>query len=136
MVRLLSDELNTPLLVEAEAERTGPMSSYRFFHQLYQSYIYGQLDEVERAYLHEDVAAALETLYAGYLDQVAVQLAWHFDQAGRPDRAVPYLRQAGALAAARYAHAEALQQFSRAGVSTPPGDLPASRTAADREAPQ
>lgn len=139
MVRLLSDELGRrQRLVEAEGlERIGSrrLSSYRFFHQLYQSYIYGQLDEVERAYLHEDVAAALETLYAGYLDQVAVQLAWHFDQAGRPDRAVPYLRQAGALAAASYAHAEALQHFSRGLELTPPGDLPArAALLLDREA--
>lgn len=139
MVRMLSDDLGRrQRLVEAEGlERIASrrLSSYRFLHQLYQSYIYGQLDEVERSYLHEDVATALEQLYAGYLDQIAVQLAWHFDQAGRADRAVPYLRQAGALAAASYANAEALQHFSRGLELTPPGDLPArAALLLDREA--
>jgi len=129
MVRTLSDELGRrQRLVEAEGiERIDArrISSYRFCHHLYQSYVYGQLDEVERAYLHEDMASALERLYAGRLDQIAVQLAWHFDQAGRNDRALPYLRQAGVRAAASYAHAEALQHFSRALELTPADDWPA-----------
>lgn len=139
MVHLLSDELGRRhRLVEAEGiERIDAqrLSFYQFQHYLYQNYVYQQLDEVERSYLHEDVAVALEALYAGHLDQVAVPLAWHFDQAGRPDRAVPYLRQAGALAAASHAHSEALQHFCRALELTPAADLPArAALLLDREA--
>ncbi len=128
MVRTLSEDLGRrQRLVEAEGiERIDSkrVSRYRFAHHLYQGYVYQQLDEVERSYLHEDLATALEELYAGRLDEIAVQLAWHFDQAGRPDRAVPYLRQAGALAAAGYAHGEALGHFNRALELTPASDLP------------
>lgn len=126
MVRTLSDELGRrQRLVEAEGiERIDArrLSSYRFYHHLYQSYVYGQLDEVERSYLHEDMAVALERLYAGRVDAIAVQLAWHFDQAGRMDRAGHYLRRAGELAAAAYAHEEAVQHFSRALALAPEND--------------
>jgi len=139
MVHLLSEDLGRrQRLVETEGiERIDSrrLSFYRFRHHLYQSYVYDQLDEVERSYLHEDMATAMEALYAGRLDEIAVQLGWHFDQAGRNDRAVHYLRQAGALAAASYAHAEALQHFSRALELTPAGDLPArAALLLDREA--
>lgn len=126
VVRMLSEELGrAQQLVEAEGiERIDArrLSSYHFRHHLYQSYVYQQLDEVERSYLHEDLAVALETLYAGNLDKIAVQLAWHFDQAGRADQAVRYLRQAGELAVAAYAHEEALKHFSRALELTPSAD--------------
>lgn len=126
MVRTLSEELGRrQRLVEAEGmERVGAsrLSTYHFSHALYQSYIYQQLDDVERSYLHEDMAVAVETLYADRLDEVAVQLAWHFDQAGRSDQAVRYLRRAGELAAASYAHEEALRHLSRALELLPPAD--------------
>lgn len=126
MVRMLSEELGrTQQLVEAEGIQridSRRISSYRFRQHLYQSYVYQQLDEVERSYLHEDLATALETLYAGNLDAIAVQLAWHFDQAGRGDRAVRYLRRAAELATAAYAHEEALKHLTRALELTPPAD--------------
>lgn len=126
MVRMLSEDLGrAQQLVEAEGiERIDSrrLSSYHFRHHLYQSYVYQQLDEVERSYLHEDMGTALEGLYAGHLDVIAVQLAWHFDQAGRSDQAVRYLRRAGELAAAAFAHEEALQHFNRALELTPPAD--------------
>ncbi|MBE9473514.1 MAG: AAA family ATPase, partial [Chloroflexi bacterium] len=39
------------------------LSQYRFRHFLYQKYLYNQLDEVEKAYLHEKVGSALEELF-------------------------------------------------------------------------
>jgi tetratricopeptide (TPR) repeat protein len=57
------------------------------------------------------------------VDDVAVQLAWHFSEAGVSDKAVRYLRRAGELAVARYANAEAEKHFSRALELAPPQDL-------------
>lgn len=127
IVRMLSDELARQhrLVVPDGIERLGArrLSTYHFSHQLYQSYLYARLDAIERSYLHEDLATALEALYAEQLDEVAVSLAWHYDMAGRNDKAVLYLRRAGELAGARYAHQEALRHFSRALELAPAGDL-------------
>ena len=55
------------------------LSLYRFQHNLFQKYLYNELDEAERAYLHEDVGNALEELYGDQVDEIVVQLARHFE---------------------------------------------------------
>ncbi|NIN93470.1 MAG: hypothetical protein GTO49_00445, partial [Anaerolineae bacterium] len=35
------------------------LSRYRFHHNLFQTYLYNSLDEMERSYLHEDVGNVL-----------------------------------------------------------------------------
>src|SRR5690606_40228329 len=90
------------------------VSNHRFAHHLMQSYLYRQLDEAEASYLHEDVGLALEALFRDETDQIAVQLARHFDLAGLPEKAVPYLKQAGDQAAARFANEQALTHYRRA----------------------
>jgi adenylate cyclase len=90
------------------------LSLYRFQHNLFQAYLYNDLDEVERICLHEDVGNALESLYGMQAEQVAVPLARHFVQAGIGDKAARYLWLAGEQAAARYANAEAVDYLSRA----------------------
>jgi adenylate cyclase len=99
------------------------LSLYRFEHNLFQKYLYGELGEAERAYLHEDVGAILEDLYGSQVDEIAVQLARHFVEAGVQGKAVRYLRRAGEQAAARFAHAEAETYFGRALDLTPADDL-------------
>ena len=72
-------------LVSAQAlERIGDerLARYRFRHHLIQHYLYHNLDEPERACLHEAVGAALEAIYGEQKQQAAVQLARHFQQAG------------------------------------------------------
>lgn len=126
--RLSSDLSRRHQLVDpGSIERVGGqrISRYSFRHQLLQRFIYHQLDEVERTYLHEDTAAALETLYRDSLDEVAVALAWHYAVAGVMEKAAPYARRAGELAAARYANDDAIAHFSQALTMTPPADLPA-----------
>ena len=71
------------------------LSLYRFRHQLFQQYVYHSLTEMERAYLHEAVGNVLEAIYGEQTEQVAVQLARHFEQAGLHEKAVTYLLQAG-----------------------------------------
>lgn len=90
------------------------LSLYRFQHNLFRTYLYGELGEAERAYLHEDVGKVLEELYGDQVDEIVVQLAAHFDQAGRVDKAIHYLRWAGEQAVKRFANAEAARYFSRA----------------------
>jgi DNA-binding SARP family transcriptional activator/predicted ATPase len=90
------------------------LSQYRFRHILFQRYLYYSLDEVERTYLHESVGSVLEQLYKGQLEDVAVELARHFQMAGLVVKAVDYLQQAGDRAARLSAHKEAIAHFSKA----------------------
>jgi DNA-binding SARP family transcriptional activator/tetratricopeptide (TPR) repeat protein len=89
-------------------------SRYRFRHILFQEYVYGGLDEAERAYLHEAVGDALEQLHAGQAGAAAVQLARHYHAAARMDKAADYALQAGDRARRLYAHAEACQLYAQA----------------------
>src|SRR5262249_44797898 len=88
------------------------LSHYRFRHQLFQQYVYHSLAEMERAYLHEAVGSVLEALYAKQSEQVAVQLARHFEQAGLMEKALTYLLQAGKRAARLAANQEAIAHLS------------------------
>jgi tetratricopeptide (TPR) repeat protein len=84
---------------------------YRFRHILFQKYLYGRMDEVERTYLHEEAGTALEALYGEHVDEVALQLARHFREAGITDKAIGYLQQAGRKAVQLSANAEAIAHF-------------------------
>ncbi len=95
--------------------REGPrLSNYRFRHILFQKYLYTRLDEVERGYLHEAVGTVLEQLYEERTEEVAGQLARHFEAAGLTEKAIGYLRQAGERAVRLSAHEEAVALFIRA----------------------
>ena len=90
------------------------LSIYRFRHQLFQHYSYNRLDEVERSYLHAAVGEVLEQLYEGREEDMAGQLAHHFQRAGLLPKAIYYLQIAGDNAAGVYAHDEAVTYYTRA----------------------
>jgi predicted ATPase len=98
------------------------LSRYRFAHALFQQYLYGDLSDGERALLHGEVAAALEELYEGRLEEAAVRLAWHLSEAGDEGRALKYLTMAGDGALASYAHEEAEGCYRR-GLALAPAEL-------------
>jgi adenylate cyclase len=129
MVRRLSSELSKQhRLIEAlDVLRVGSkrLSRYRFHHSVVQKYLYDSLDKVELSYLHEDVGNALEMFYAEHLDDVAVELAWHFSCAGVDAKSARYHRRAGELAVSRYAHKEAIDHFTAALALTPETDAAA-----------
>lgn len=85
------------------------LSRYQFRHILIQRYLYQSLDEIERAHHHEAVGQALEILYDQRTDQIAVQLAHHYNAANIPEQARVYLHQAGDQAR----HSAALAEASR-----------------------
>jgi tetratricopeptide (TPR) repeat protein len=89
------------------------LSLYRFVHNLFQQYVYGQLDEAERAFLHRDMGEAMEGLFAGETEEVAAQLARHFEEGRIPDKAATYLLQAGNRAQRMSAHQEAAAHLRR-----------------------
>ena len=89
------------------------LSLYRFRHILFQRYLYNSLDPVERVHLHQAVGTALEALYGEGAEEIAVQLARHFQEAGIAEKAVDYLRQAGERAVRMSANEEAIAHFTR-----------------------
>ena len=119
MVRQLSGELDRRhRLVMGQGSRRldaggQRLSHYRFRHILFQHYVYHSLDEVERTYLHEAVGNELERLYGEQTEEIAVELARHFEQAGLTAKAVNYLRQAGDRAVRLSANQEAIAHFDR-----------------------
>jgi predicted ATPase/DNA-binding XRE family transcriptional regulator len=120
MVQQLSSELDRRhrLVKSQSSQRLSAggqrLSHYRFRHILFQRYVYNSLDAAERAYLHEAVGSALEQLYEGQTEEVAVQLAHHFQLAGSVAKAARYLRLAGERAVRLSAHEEAIPHFTKA----------------------
>jgi predicted ATPase/DNA-binding SARP family transcriptional activator len=119
-VQLLSADLDRRhRLVRAQAiDRLGSqrVSRYRFRHHLFQKYLYDRVDEVERAYLHEEVGNVLETLYiddSSDAAAIAPQLARHFQEAGIAEKAISYLLLAGERAVQMSAYHEALTHLNR-----------------------
>jgi predicted ATPase len=89
------------------------LSLYRFRHQLFHHYLYHNLADMERAYLHEAVGSVLEAIYSQRTESVAVQLARHFEQAGLREKAVNYLLQAGKHAGRLSANQEAIAHLTK-----------------------
>jgi DNA-binding SARP family transcriptional activator len=98
VLMLLSTDLDRHYkLVQADSSRSvngSRLSRYRFRHILFQKYLYSQLDVVERMRLHEQVGSTLEERNPGILEENAVQLAYHFEIAGIPLKAIHYLHLA------------------------------------------
>jgi DNA-binding SARP family transcriptional activator/predicted ATPase len=89
------------------------LSQYMFRHNLFQKYLYNSLGEVERAHLHEAVGNSLETLYGDHQEEIAVQLAWHFQEGGIVEKAIDYLLLAGKQAIQFSANAEAIAHLTQ-----------------------
>jgi len=117
LIRLLSHELDKRHhLVSAKGIRRlekQRLSLYLFQHILFQRYLYNGLDEVERSHLHEEVGNILETLYGDQADEISVQLASHFQEAGVTEKAVEYLQKAGTKAVQLSANEEAIAHFNQ-----------------------
>jgi adenylate cyclase len=112
LIKLLSRELDKRHhLVSAKGIRQlekQRLSSYLFQHILFQRYLYNSLDQVERAELHEEVGNILEALYGEQAEEIAVQLARHFLEAGIVSKAIDYYHKAGNKAVRLSAGEEAL----------------------------
>jgi DNA-binding SARP family transcriptional activator len=83
-------------------------------HDRIREVAYARVLPPRRSVLHSDVARAMETLHAGDLESHAASLGRHYGEAQSWDKAVDYLRRAGAMAMARSAHREAVTSYERA----------------------
>jgi tetratricopeptide (TPR) repeat protein len=66
------------------------LSSFRFRHILFQRYLYQRADVAERFEIHSFLGEAWESLYAGDRSVIALNLARHFQEGGRPEKAWQY----------------------------------------------
>jgi len=69
---------------------------------------------VERSHLHEEVGNILESLYGEQADEISVQLARHFQEAGIRPKALEYFAKAGNKALHLSAYAETMAYFGKA----------------------
>jgi len=117
VVRNLTRELEKRymLVIEQPEIKIGAqyLSQYRFEHILIQQYLYDELGAGERRILHGKIAEILETLYGDQADQIALQLARHFEEAGNAGKAITYLVCAADNAFRVYAHDEAVAAYTR-----------------------
>ena len=107
-----------------------PAVEYTFKHALTQDVAYSTLLQERRRALHARIVAAIEHLHAERLAEHVERLAHHALRGEVWDKAVGYLRQAGAKAAARAANREAVMLFEQALVAVQ--HLPEGRASTER----
>lgn len=91
-----------------------PDPEYAFEHALTHEVAYESLLHEHRRALHGQIMAASENLYADRLAEHIERLAHHSLRGEVWDKAVAYCYQAGAKAAAKSAHEEAVSRFTEA----------------------
>jgi tetratricopeptide (TPR) repeat protein len=94
--------------------RLFPDPEYTFKHALTQEVAYGSLLAERRRALHARIVEAIESLYPDRLAEHVQRLAHHALRGEVWGKAIAYLRQAGAEAAARSAYQEAATCFEQA----------------------
>ena len=118
--RLLPDVSLQPQLVALEREsfielRTvTPEITYGFRQALIQEVAYQNQLHADRRRIHAGVAAAVESLYAGRIDEFVDFLAYHYSHSDEHTKAVAYLLRAGERAQRLYANDEALTFYRSA----------------------
>lgn len=87
---------------------------YTFEHSLYREILYERISPARRASLHQRLGERLERAYARATDEVAAELAHHFDRSGDGRRATSYHRVAAEHALARLAYPTAINHYAAA----------------------
>ena len=91
-----------------------PDLEYTFKHALTHEVAYGSVLQDRRRALHARIAEVLEALHPDRLTEQVERLAHHAFRGEMWEKAVTYLRQAGAKALARSAYREAVTRFEQA----------------------
>jgi class 3 adenylate cyclase/tetratricopeptide (TPR) repeat protein len=105
--------------------RLFPERAFTFKHALTHEVAYGSLLQDRRRVLHTRIVEALEVLSSDRVAEQVDHLAHHAFRGELWDKALAYGRQAGARAATRSAHREAIAYFEQALVAL--GQLPERR---------
>ena len=87
---------------------------YAFTHALYQEVLYERVPAGRRVQLHRRIGRRLEWAFATQTEDIAAELAAHFERGGEHGRAVPYLEQAARKVLRRSAPGQAVRHLERA----------------------
>jgi class 3 adenylate cyclase/tetratricopeptide (TPR) repeat protein len=102
----LKELTNNSILIE-----DGELGQYRFKHALVQDAIYESLLSTDRCSLHSKIAHRLEDLWVGQEQEVAEELARHFELANESVSAARYSLKAGEKALELFALRDAARWF-------------------------
>jgi tetratricopeptide (TPR) repeat protein len=109
----VADQLQT--LIGADLVRpTGSGDEHTFLHALARDAAYETILLRQRRRTHRQVAEVIEAAYPDRLEEEASRLAYHYAEARDWPRAIHCYGVAGRTAAKIFAHAEAVEHFSRA----------------------
>jgi DNA-binding SARP family transcriptional activator len=87
---------------------------YDFVHDLLRATAYHEISPPRRGMLHRRAAEALELAHAGQPGVAAAAVAYQFERAGRPARAVPHHVRAAEVATGVFANQKAIRHYRRA----------------------
>jgi len=88
---------------------------FRFAHALYRDVVYVQLTSTRRSELHARIGERMEQAYGARCDEIASELAFHFEQGHDWRRTLRYHEQAARRALTRNAPREAIDHLTAAG---------------------
>jgi len=89
-------------------------SQYEFVHSLYRDIFYERIARVRRARLHKLCGLKLESTYAGQIEEIASQAAYHFEMGLEWGRVTRYLFVVAELASRRFALEDAIRALEHA----------------------
>ena len=110
------DEARRAAVVE-ERSAVAAAVTYRFAHAFFRQTLYEEIIAPRRIRLHQQVAKALEELYASRLEEHATELAEHFSHSSDPSdlaKSVSYGEMAAHRALSVYAYGEAVRLLEQA----------------------
>jgi predicted ATPase/DNA-binding XRE family transcriptional regulator len=84
------------------------VSRFGFVHAVYQQVLYERMLPSRRVHAHRRIGQQGEAVYGTRTNEIAAELAMHFEQAAEYKRAVRYLHQAAVNALSRSAYREAI----------------------------
>lgn len=111
---VLEETVLQPAPSGGSAARGAGHPGYLFHHPLIQEAVYQSTPVARRTLLHRRAGEALERFLGAEAPARAVDLAWHFGQAGHHARAAYYAQVAGDQAARAYAGPEAVAHYLEA----------------------
>jgi hypothetical protein len=116
-----ASDLDSDIVLEAVDElwrrriiREHAPATYDFFHDLLRDAAYREIGPPRRRLLHRRVAQALELIHADDPGVAAADIAFQYERADRPGRAVPHHVRAAEVATGVFANLKAIRHYRRA----------------------
>ena len=101
-------------VADHEIPNSDGSAHYNFRHSLYRQGIYRRLSAVNRSKLHRMVGERLANSATASRNELASQIALHFEDGGEYQQAIDYLMLAAENAVRRFAHRDSIQVLQHA----------------------